>query len=58
MKFRCKLSGTVVEFFYDHDIKDMLEHPQYEAVVEEQEVDNKVEAKKASKKVVNTSIGE
>lgn len=32
-KFKCLVSGTVVEFQYDHDIADMRKHPQYEEVV-------------------------
>lgn len=36
MKFRCKLSGTIAEFFYEHDILTMLEHPQYDVVDEVQ----------------------
>jgi hypothetical protein len=33
-KFKCKLSGVVVSFEYEHDIKSMLKHPQYELVDE------------------------
>ena len=35
-KFKCKLSGTVVEFLSEHDIETMRQHPDYEEVVEEQ----------------------
>lgn len=35
MKFKCKVSGTVVEFVHQHDIEDMYRHPGYEPVVEE-----------------------
>lgn len=38
MKFKCQLSGTVVEFTTEHDIKTMLEHPQYDVVDEVKEV--------------------
>lgn len=31
--FKCLLSGTVVYFEHDHDIKEMRKHPQYEEVV-------------------------
>jgi hypothetical protein len=31
-QFKCKLSGTIVNFEYEHDIKTMLKHPQYEFV--------------------------
>ena len=44
MKFRCLLSGTIVEFKEEHDIQEMLRHPQYEKVEE------KVEEKPAKKK--------
>ncbi len=33
-KFKCLVSGTVVSFEYEHDIKTMLKHPQYELVDE------------------------
>jgi hypothetical protein len=33
-QFKCKLSGVVVSFEYEHDIKSMLKHPQYELVDE------------------------
>ena len=33
-KFKCKLSGTVVNFEYEHDIRSMHTHPQYEFVEE------------------------
>jgi hypothetical protein len=36
-KFKCKLSGTVVEFLSEHDIETMRQHPDYEEVVEEEE---------------------
>jgi hypothetical protein len=32
-KFKCLVSGTVVNFEYEHDIADMRKHPQYEEVV-------------------------
>ena len=31
-KFKCMLSGTIVEFHHEHDILDMRKHPQYEEV--------------------------
>lgn len=49
MKFKCKVSGTVVEFFYPVDIESMLQHPQYEVVE-----DVKVEVKKEEKPVKQT----
>lgn len=33
-KFKCLVSGNVVEFQHEHDIVDMRKHPQYEEVVE------------------------
>lgn len=36
MKFKDKQTGCVYEFLYEHDIVQMLKHPQYE-VVEEKE---------------------
>lgn len=48
MKFRCKQSGNIYEFFYDHDIEAMLAHPQYEKF-EEKQAKVKVETKKSSK---------
>jgi hypothetical protein len=35
MKFKCKLSGCVVEFFYPVDIKTTLANPAYEVVENE-----------------------
>jgi hypothetical protein len=34
MKFKCLLSGNIVEFTSPHDIKTTQDHPQYEEVVE------------------------
>ena len=31
-KFKCKASGTVVEFTYQHDIDSMMSHPSYDLV--------------------------
>lgn len=31
-QFKCKVSGTIVNFEYEHDIKEMHKHPQYEFV--------------------------
>lgn len=33
-QFKCKLSGTIINFEHAHDIKEMLRHPQYELVEE------------------------
>jgi hypothetical protein len=33
-KFKCMVSGTIVNFEHEHDIADMRKHPQYEEVVE------------------------
>lgn len=34
MKFRCLVSGTIIEFTEAHDIRAMLDHHQYEPVDE------------------------
>lgn len=34
MKYKCLLSGTVIEFTNEVDIKSMKNHPQYEVVQE------------------------
>lgn len=47
MIFRCKVSGNTVEFTAEHDVKDMLKHPQYEVVEPKVvEVKEKPKAKK------------
>ena len=33
--FKCKQTGNVTEFIYEHDIVQMKTHPDYEEVVEE-----------------------
>lgn len=35
VKFKCKQSGNVFEFFTEHDIKTMRTHPGYVEIVEE-----------------------
>lgn len=53
MKYKCKLSGTVIEFTNEVDIKSMVNHPDYDVVVEEDKKavePPKVEVKKPSKK--------
>lgn len=47
MKFKCLVSGTIVEFTQPVDIESTLAHPQYEVVVDEPkpEVKPKVVAK-------------
>lgn len=34
MKFKCKLSGVVIEFTQEQDIKTTLDNPAYEQVVD------------------------
>lgn len=51
MKFKCKISGTVVEFTQPVDIETTLAHPDYE-VVEEKPVEKEVK-KKVEKEVVS-----
>lgn len=46
MKFRCKQSGTVLEFKEQGDIESMLKEPHYE-VVEEKKEEVKPKPKKA-----------
>ena len=33
--FKCKQTGNVTEFIYEHDIVQMKTHPEYEEVKEE-----------------------
>ena len=47
MKFKCLVSGTIVEFTQPVDIESTLAHPQYEQVIEKE-----VEVKEVKKKVV------
>ena len=35
VRFKCKQSGNVFEFFTEHDIKTMRTHPEYVEIVEE-----------------------
>lgn len=44
MKFKCLISGTIVEFTHPVDIQSTLAHPQYE-VVEEVVVKKEVKEK-------------
>ena len=46
-KFRCKLSGNIFTFVNDFDINDMLEHPQYELI---EENDNGLQEEKQNTK--------
>lgn len=41
MKFKCKLSGTIVEFTSEYDIQAMLVHTGYE-VVEDKPVEKEL----------------
>ena len=50
-KFRCKLSGNIFEYFHDFDIKDMMAHPQY-TLVEENEDAVQAKVKKTTKEKV------
>ena len=50
MKFRCLVSGTIVEFTQPVDIQSTLVHPQYEVVEEVVEV-KEVPKKKTTKEV-------
>ena len=46
MKFKCKLSGVVVEFTQPQDIKTTLENENYEVVEDAPVVEEKPKAKK------------
>ena len=48
-RFRCRLSGNVFEFHNDYDIKDMMEHPQYDLV---KEIPDGAQVKKTTKEKV------
>lgn len=47
MKFKDKASGCIYEFLLDHDVKQMLAHPDYEVV---EEVKEEVKPVKQTKK--------
>lgn len=53
MKFMCKQSKEVYEFTQEHDIKGMLEHPDY-SVVEETVEPQPSEPKKYQSRKVST----
>ena len=44
VKFKCKQSGNIFEFFNEHDIKTMRTHPEYEEIKKEvvEQADKKV----------------
>ena len=44
-KFKCKLSGTIVSFDREHDIKTMLKHPQYDLVEDKPKTESLVKEK-------------
>lgn len=51
-KFRCKLSGTIVEFIYPVDIDTTRENPAYEELedgLQEEEQNSKEKVKKPRK---------
>ena len=56
VKFRCRLTGNVFEFYTDFDIAGMRKHPQYDEVKElpsgvqtKEKQDTKKEVKKTTK---------
>lgn len=49
MKFKCKLSGVVIEFTQPQDIKTTLENENYEVVEDKPKVEEKKVEKKLSK---------
>ena len=38
VRFKCNQTGNIFEFISEHDIKTMKTHPEYQEVVEDQEV--------------------
>lgn len=51
VKFRCKQSGNVFEYFTEHDIKTMRTHLEYEEVPEETVKDKELNISTPTKKV-------
>lgn len=49
MKFKCKLSGVVIEFTQEQDIKTTLDNENYEPVENTPVVEEKPKAKKLFK---------
>ena len=52
IKFRCKQSGNIFEYFTEHDIKTMRTHSEYEEVpevVQDKVLDVPVPAKKVGR---------
>jgi hypothetical protein len=45
-KFKCLQTNSVHEFLYEHDIEGMRSHPQYEEVVEVEQVEEEKPKKK------------
>jgi transcription initiation factor IIE alpha subunit len=54
MKFKCIHTGNVFEFTQEHDIKTMLEHPEYVEYVEYAQVPEVIEEPKP--KAVRKSV--
>lgn len=50
MKFKCKVSGTIIELFHEVDIITTLENPAYEEVKDEVKVETVVPEKKTKAK--------
>lgn len=48
-KFRCKQSGTVLEFTQEHDIEQLRQQEDYEEVVEEEQKKPPVKRTRKSK---------
>ena len=53
MKFKCKLSGNIIEFTDEVDIIGTLAHPEYEVVEEQVEAKKEVKAKEVVKKTLD-----
>lgn len=52
MKFKCKSTNLVYNFEHEVDIVSMKEHPDYEAVPDNEEVVEPIVAPKTTKKTV------
>jgi hypothetical protein len=50
MKFKDKATGCVYEFLYEHDIAQMLKHPQYGVVNEQVIVEKEIKEVEPVKK--------
>lgn len=54
MKFKCKLSGCIVEFTYPVDIETTLANPAYDVVAEEETIVVEKKTSPLTKKLYTT----